>query len=134
MRAKRVPAQKQYELIKECRSSGMSDSQWCTQHNINSGTFYNWVSKLRKKGCYDIPESIANHVNSETSSKQDEKKVENMPENDVIKVLDSVKKLNQSKKQDSSSVKVVLENNKLTLYMDSNIEPVLAEHLLRALR
>ena len=58
MRAARVPAQRQYELIMECRSSGMSDAQWCLQQGINPGTFYNWVSKLRKKACYDIPESI----------------------------------------------------------------------------
>ena len=49
-------AEEQYQLILECRSSGLSDYQWCKNHGINPGTFYNWVSRLRKKACYDIPE------------------------------------------------------------------------------
>ena len=56
MREKPVPADRQYELIMECRSSGLSDAQWCLEHGIKPGTFYNWVSKLKKKACYDLPE------------------------------------------------------------------------------
>lgn len=39
----------------ECRSSGLSDYQWFNENGINPGTFYNWVKRLRKKACYDIP-------------------------------------------------------------------------------
>lgn len=46
----------QIKLIMECRQSGLSDYQWCQKHGINPGTFYNWVSKLRKAG-YTIPDS-----------------------------------------------------------------------------
>lgn len=55
----RVPADKQYQLIMECRSSGLTDFQWCKEHGIHPGTFYNWVSRLRKKACREIPESIS---------------------------------------------------------------------------
>lgn len=55
----RVPADQQYKLIMECRSSGLSDYQWCKEHGIHPGTFYNWVSRLRKKACYEIPESVS---------------------------------------------------------------------------
>ncbi|WP_418700229.1 IS66 family insertion sequence element accessory protein TnpA, partial [Barnesiella intestinihominis] len=30
----------------ECRQSGLTDHQWCVEHDIKPGTFYNWV-----KGC-----------------------------------------------------------------------------------
>ena len=40
----------------ECRQSGLSDYQWCREQGINPGTFYNWVSKLRKAS-YTIPDS-----------------------------------------------------------------------------
>ena len=53
----RVPADQQYQLIMECRSSGLTDYQWCKEHGIQPGTFYNWVSRLRKKDCHDIPDS-----------------------------------------------------------------------------
>lgn len=46
---KRVNADEQYKLILECRSSGLTDYQWCKDHGINLGTFYNWVKRLRKK-------------------------------------------------------------------------------------
>ncbi|WP_270816693.1 IS66 family insertion sequence element accessory protein TnpA [Hungatella effluvii] len=55
----RVPADQQFQLIMECRNSGLSDYQWCKEHGIHSGTFYNWVSRLRRKACCEIPESIS---------------------------------------------------------------------------
>ncbi|MDO4650275.1 MAG: IS66 family insertion sequence element accessory protein TnpB [Eubacteriales bacterium] len=58
MRRKRIYKDEQIKLIMECRSSGLSDHQWCMENDISPGTFYNWISKLRKKG-YTIPETTA---------------------------------------------------------------------------
>lgn len=55
MTAQRCTAKEQYQLIMECRSSGLSDCQWCTEHGINPGIFYNRVKRLRKKAYYKIP-------------------------------------------------------------------------------
>lgn len=60
MRAKAVTADEQYRLIMECRASGMTDYQWCMEHNIKPGTFYNWVKRLRQSGNVDIPASSGN--------------------------------------------------------------------------
>ena len=57
MRIKRIPAEEQYRLIMECRQSGLTDHQWCVEHDIKPGTFYNWVKRLRQKGCMDLPAS-----------------------------------------------------------------------------
>ena len=57
MRAARIKPVKQYQLIMECRKSGLTDYQWCHEHNINPGTFYNWIKKFRQNGCADIPKS-----------------------------------------------------------------------------
>ena len=51
MRAKRRTQQEQYDMIMECRQSGLSDHQWCLEHDINPGTFYNWVRRFRKQAC-----------------------------------------------------------------------------------
>lgn len=51
MRAKRRMEQEQYDMIMECRQSGLSDHQWCLEHDINPGTFYNWVRRFRKQAC-----------------------------------------------------------------------------------
>ena len=46
------------ELIQECRTSGLSDREWCQTHSISINTFYNKVSDLRKKAC-EIPRTQA---------------------------------------------------------------------------
>ena len=56
MSANVVRKPEQIRLITECRQSGFSDYQWCREQEINPGTFYDWVSKLRKAG-YTIPDS-----------------------------------------------------------------------------
>ena len=58
MRVKPVTTDEQYRLIMECRSSGLTDYQWCLEHNIKPGTFYNWVKRLRQKGGLDIPFAV----------------------------------------------------------------------------
>lgn len=50
IRSKRISADEQFVLIIECRQSGLSDYQWCQMNDINPGTFYNWISRLRKRG------------------------------------------------------------------------------------
>ena len=74
MKTQRRTADEQYQLIMECRSSGLSDYQWCTEHNINPGTFYNWVKRLRKNGYGDIPEK--NQLSTYEHSHQEVVKIE----------------------------------------------------------
>ena len=61
MERKPVRKDEQIKLIMECRQSGLSDYQWCNQQGIKPGTFYNWVSKLRKRG-YTFPDSQSKSV------------------------------------------------------------------------
>ncbi len=56
MLAEPVKAKEQYRLVMECRSSGLTDHQWCVEKGICPGTFYGWVRRLRQKGYKDIPE------------------------------------------------------------------------------
>ena len=74
MRNTRVPIQEQYRLIMECRQSGLTDHQWCLEHDIKPGTFYNWVKRLRQKGCSDL--SPVARRNCEPAKKQEVVKVD----------------------------------------------------------
>lgn len=67
MRSKRIPAEEQYRLIMECRQSGLTGHQWCVEHDIKSGTFYNWVKRLRQKGCMDLPATTGHSYNTPES-------------------------------------------------------------------
>lgn len=62
MRATRIPADEQFRLIMKCRTSGLTDHEWCLQNDIKPGTFYNWVRRLRQKGYTEIPDAISGHV------------------------------------------------------------------------
>ena len=39
------------ELISQCRSSGLTDRQWCVENGIPVSTFYYHIRALRKKAC-----------------------------------------------------------------------------------
>ena len=44
-----------FQIINQCRRSGLSDSQWCKQHDIRESTFFCAMARLRKKA-YAIPD------------------------------------------------------------------------------
>ena len=45
-------------LIRECRTSGLTDKEWCREHQIHSGNFYYHIRRLREMAC-EIPESVS---------------------------------------------------------------------------
>lgn len=81
MKAKRIYREEQMKLIMECRTSGLYDYQWCQSKGIHPGTFYNWISKLRKKGV-TIPDSESKTIG--TALKQEVVKVDLIPEHHSI--------------------------------------------------
>ena len=50
--------EEQLRLIEECRSSGLTDTEWCLQHGIRPKTFYTWIYRMRQRGEIDIPATI----------------------------------------------------------------------------
>lgn len=126
MKSKRVPENRQYELIMECRSSGMSDAQWCMQHGIRPGTFYNWVHKLRAKACYDIPEPVCRQ-DFIPDAKQEVVKLEITPDSGDTAAHDT----SAFPECGSPSIEVVLEA--ATIRMNNDADPVLLGHIIRVL-
>ena len=56
MANKRLDYDKLYETVIECRTSGLTDRQWCLKQGLSFSTFYSWVRRLRESACYEIPE------------------------------------------------------------------------------
>ena len=101
MQKRIVRKDEQIKLIMECRQSGLSDYQWCQRQDINVGTFYNWVSKLRKAG-YTIPDSKSKSegavvvqdvvkVNLASEDMSDEELEKLAPWNESVKELCNIK-------------------------------------------
>ena len=53
-----IKKEEQLRLIEECRSSGLTDTEWCLQHGIRPKTFYTWIYRMRQRGDIDIPATI----------------------------------------------------------------------------
>ena len=69
-----------FQIINECRRSGLSDSQWCKQHDIRESTFFCAVGRLRKKA-YAIPDRNKSiDVLSDSLPKQDVVRIDIEPE------------------------------------------------------
>ena len=71
MANKRLDYDKIYELVMQCRRSGLSDRQWCLNNDIVPSTFYYWVRRLQQHACYDLPETECSGRNVSAAGKQD---------------------------------------------------------------
>ena len=65
MRSKRTSPEEQLRMITECHQSGLTDYEWCEQHNIKVSTFYAWVHRLKQNGEIDIPAVIPTVIRKE---------------------------------------------------------------------
>ena len=136
MSSLRRSASEQYELIIECRSSGLSDHQWCLQHDIRPGTFYNWVKRLRKKKCYDIPPATR-QANLTAAVKQDVVRVEILP--DPSKTSGEPKMLSQASDitriipEPSTTAPIEIQMNEAVLRIRNDVDPRLLAQILRSL-
>lgn len=46
-----------YKIVMDCRTSGLSDFQWCKANGVNPSSLYRWVEKLKSLG-NDIPDKV----------------------------------------------------------------------------
>lgn len=58
MDTRNLTPEERYELVLECRRSGLTDYQWLEEHGIRKSTFYKWIRNFREKGYPDIPEPM----------------------------------------------------------------------------
>lgn len=49
--------EERFDLILECRNSGLTDYQWCKQKGISTNTLYRWINRFRQNGYPDIPKA-----------------------------------------------------------------------------
>lgn len=129
MRKPRTSPEEQYRLVMDCRQSGLSDARWCEEHGIQASTFYNWVTRLRKKGC-EIP-APAGRDDFLPVPHQDVVKVDLVPDNSIIDAIPS-RTVSHPISDCSSGLKLEFADAKLEISNDVN--PELLVSVLRFLR
>ncbi len=133
MRSPRKSADEQYALVIECRSSGLSDHQWCMQHDINPGTFYNWVKRLRKRACYDIPAAVG-RTGRTPGLKQDVVKVDIIPDIDTVShPNDFPSPVIERKPELSQTAPIEIRMHETLLRITNDVDPRLLAQILRTL-
>jgi len=132
MRAQGINKAQQLKYILECRNSGLTDYQWCKEHGIHPGTFYNWVSKLKKDGCQDIPDPLSRvgHVPvKQEVVKLDIRPIEEKVDNLPLRIEQNA--CSPCTPTNDSVVEIVLPN--ATIRFVNSIDPMIFNQTLRYL-
>lgn len=122
-----VRKDEQVKFIMECRQSGLSDYQWCKTKGIHPGTFYNWVSKLRKAG-YTFPESESKNIGMPVT--QEVVKVD-MLQNETAVSIKMEQNANLSATDTMPSVVVEILLGNFTLRLFNGADPLVIHNTLQ---
>lgn len=118
-------------LITECRQSGLSDAAWCEQNDIPVTSFYNAVSRLRKKAC-SIPKAAGkSNIIDLTASKQEVVKVEITPDAAPVEMIPQPE---PSLVYLDNSHTIEIAMNGLNIKLTNSVSPLLLDHILNVLR
>ena len=107
------------EIISTCRSSGMTDADWCAENDISIHTFYGAVKRLRKRAC-EIPDATGSRQSGHS--------------NDVVRV--SLVENGPHEKTDVTATEsprytIGLTIGKATLHLSNDADLCLAEDVIR---
>ena len=134
MADKRAPGRSLDEwmkLVTECRQSGLTDAAWCTEHGISPSSFYNAVTRLRKRAC-QIPDPIGKASTLDlTSHKQDVVQIAIEPETSPAELFQNER--NSPMYLDNSHT-IEIETKGLTIRMSNTVQPMLLKILMEALK
>ena len=123
-----------FQLIQECRSSGLTDRTWCEQHGIIVSSFYNAVKRLRKNA-YDIP-YVSNHktyaLDITSANKQEAVRIDICPE-PFPEAVPSEKQGSPTPHIDNSHT-IELMMDDFSLKISNSADPFLLQQIIRMLR
>ena len=127
-RKSRVPKEEQLKLINECRTSGMTDIDWCREHGIAVSTFYYWVKQLRKEAA-QIPAPAYGHSEN-PRPKQDVVPIDIVP--DHIPEQHTASQMLNSSLDNPHTIEVSMKD--ITVRISNDADPVLLTRTFRMLQ
>lgn len=130
-RKTRVPREQQLQLINECRQSGLTDADWCREHDIAPSTFYNWVSRLRSDASSQITRPSYGHSDLPLP-KQEVVPVSLVPETYPDIPQPDPARRNELYLDNSHTIEVVMQD--MTIRITNEADPLVLAKTLRLLR
>lgn len=133
-RANRRSQDEWFQLIRECRNSGLSDRTWCEQHGILVSSFYNAVKRLRKSAC-DIPLSSNRRtyaLDLTSASKQEAVQIDLCPD-PYPEAVPPAKQMCPAPHLDNPhTIELMMDN--VSLKVSNSADPFLLQQIIRMLR
>lgn len=139
MNTYKLTPEERFNLIMECRSSGLTDYQWCREKGISTSTFYRWISLFRENGFPNVPEPL-HQKDSHKAAKQEVVKLSLVSESIAPAACDICDSLMKQNTLISDTVTTgfspvaEISGNGITLRISNDINPEIAGMLLRHLR
>jgi hypothetical protein len=130
MANRRTSLEEKYDLLLECRKSGLSDRDWCFSKGIPQSTFYLWLRKLRAAACYEIPETVVDNPQNSVVLKQDVVKL-NLYSEDPKQEL---KMIPVAETPHNSNPPILIEIEGIKLHVENTADPALLAQTLKMLR
>ncbi len=130
MRAARRTAEEQYQLILECRRSGMSDGDWCREKGIKLDTFYTWIGRLRKKTWFPIPPTT---VTPAKAAADEIVKVDILPEESLCRSADDKNAFIPQPEFQTPGSSIEIATNGVTFRFSGKVDASLYEKTLLAI-
>ena len=133
LRAKNRSLDEWMDLITECRRSGLCDADWCKKNGIHPSSFYNAVSKLRRKAC-SLPERTANHnVVDLTASNPDVVQFSIIPDKPQAPAMPTAMGIKPEANLDNShTIEIAVSGSYVRLKNDA--DPMLLQQVITILR
>ena len=134
MNTRSLTPEQRFELIMDCKNSGLTDYQWCQEHDINPGTFYNWISRFRKAGYPNIPKTTSSD-SSHKVQPQEVVKINLLPESDNS-TFDLLDEKLERKTLNHNNTEPALEiiHNSSVFKISNSINPKLLDTILLRIR
>lgn len=139
MNTTHLTPEQRFDLVMECRSSGLTDYQWCKEHGIAPSTFYRWIAAFRKKGYPNIPLPLRQQ-STHKAVVQEVVKVSVIPE----ECTSPVHNLREASLEQNAPVShseiskftpvAELSGNGVTLRISNEIDPELFTRLIQQMR
>ena len=118
-----------FELVTNCRQSGLSDAEWCTLHGISRSTFGKAISRLREK-TYALPAKNKTK-DLDFTSKQEVVKI-NISEEEIPRSIVPAQTDTTLYLDNSYTIEVSMCNTNIKICNDAN--PMLLKVILNSLR
>jgi len=118
-----------FELVTNCRQSGLSDAEWCTLHGISRSTFGKAILRLRDKA-YALP-SKNKTKDFDFTSKQEVVKI-NVSEEETPRSIVPAQPDTTLYLDNSHTIEVSIGNTNIKICNDA--DPMLLKVILNSLR